>query len=74
MLDFLPKYYYKPILEKVKETYLINAQVEYVPGFDIESAVTLIIEADSEESADKARFGFIDKGMWNLEKVEDEDK
>jgi len=62
----LPKYYYKPILEKIKEAYLENAQKEYEPGFDIESNVRLVIEADTEELADLSRYGFVDIRMWEL--------
>jgi hypothetical protein len=63
----LPKFYYKPILEKVKELYLENAKKEYNPGFDIESNVRLVIEADTEELADLSRYGFVDIRMWELE-------
>lgn len=67
MLEQLPKFYYKPILEKIKETYLENAKQEYVPGFDIESNVRLVIEADTQELADLSRYGFVDIRMWELE-------
>jgi hypothetical protein len=63
----LPKYIYKPILEKIKETYLENAKKEYEPGFDIESNVRLVIEADTEELADLSRYGFVDIRMWELD-------
>jgi hypothetical protein len=63
----LPKYYYKPILENVKNTYLENAKKEYDPGFDIESNVRLVIEADTEELADLSRYGFVDIRMWELD-------
>lgn len=63
----MPKFYYKPILEKIKETYLENAQKEYDPGFDIESNVRLVIEADTEELADLSRHGFVDIRMWELD-------
>ncbi len=65
----MPKYQYRPILEKVKETYLENAKTEYKPGLDIESNVRLVIEADSQELADLSRYGFVDIRMWEL--VED---
>jgi hypothetical protein len=65
----LPKYIYKPILEKVQEVYLENAKKEYVAGFDIESNVRIIIEADNEKLADLSRYGFLDIRMWEL--VED---
>ncbi len=65
----MPKYYYKPILETIKETYLENAKKEYNPGFDIESNIRLVIEADSQELADLSRYGFVDIRMWEL--VED---
>lgn len=62
----MPKYQYRPILEKVKETYLENAKTEYKPGLDIESNVRLVIEADSQELADLSRYGFVDIRMWEL--------
>ena len=62
----MPKFYYKPILEKVQEVYLENAKKEYFAGFDIESNVRLVIEADTEESADISRYGFVDIRMWEL--------
>lgn len=63
----MPKFYYKPILEKVQELYLQNAKKEYIPGFDIEENVRLVIEADTEELADLSRYGFVDISMWELE-------
>lgn len=67
----MPKYYYKPILEKVKESYLEHAQAEYAPDVDIESNVRLVVEADSEDISDQARYGIIDIRMWELDRVED---
>lgn len=67
----MPKYQYRPILEKVKETYFENAKVEYNPGVDIEAAVSLVIEAESEEKAKQVMYGFVDVRMWELV---DEDK
>ncbi len=63
----MPKYYYKPILEKIQEAYLENAQREYKPGFDIESNVRLVIEANTQELADVSRYGFVDIRMWELD-------
>ena len=63
----MPKYSYRPILEKIQEAYLENAQKEYEPGFDIESNVRLVIEADTEELADLSRYGFVDIRMWELD-------
>lgn len=65
----MPKYIYKPILEVVKQTYLEYAKKEYVPGFDIESNVRIVIEAESREAADLARMGFIDMRMWDLDQT-----
>lgn len=62
----MPKFYYKPILEKIQETYLENAKQEYKPGFDIESNVRIVIEADTQELADLSRYGFVDIRMWEL--------
>jgi hypothetical protein len=66
-VEQLPKYYYKPILDKIKEAYLENAKKEYDPGFNIESNVRLVIEADTEEMADLSRYGFVDIRMWELD-------
>ena len=63
------KYYYKPILEKIQEAYLENAKKEYDPGFDIESNVRLVIEAESDTDALNSMMGFVDIRMWEL--VED---
>ena len=65
----MPKFYYKPVLETIKETYLENANKEYNPGFDIESNIRLVIEADTQEKADLSRYGFVDIRMWQI--VED---
>ena len=62
----MPKFYYKPIFEKIQEAYLANAQKDYEPGFDVESNVRLVIEADTEELADLSRYGFVDIRMWEL--------
>ncbi len=62
----MAKYQYRPILEKIEEAYLENAKTEYKPGFDIESNVRLVIEADTEELADLSRYGFVDIRMWEL--------
>jgi hypothetical protein len=62
----LAKYQYRPILEKVEESYLENAKTEYKPGFDIESNIRLVIEADTQELADLSRYGFVDIRMWEL--------
>ena len=62
----MPKFYYKPILEKIQEAYLENAKKEYNPGFDIESNVRIVIEADTQDLADLSRYGFVDIRMWEL--------
>ena len=62
----MPKYIYKPILEPIKEAYLVNAEKAYEPGFDIESNVRLTIEADTQELADLSCYGFVDIRMWEL--------
>ena len=62
----MPKFYYKPILEKIQEAYLTNAKKEYEAGFDIESNVRLVIEADTQDLADLSRYGFVDISMWEL--------
>ncbi len=65
-MEQLPKFYYKPILEKIQEAYLVNAEKPYEPGFDIETNVRIVIEADTEELADLSRYGFVDIRMWEL--------
>jgi hypothetical protein len=65
----LLKYHYKPILEKIQEAYLENAKKEYDPGFNIESNVRLVIEAESDSDALNSMMGFVDIRMWEL--VED---
>ena len=62
----MPKFYYKPIFDKVQEAYLANAQKEYKPEFDIESNVRLVIEADNQELAYLSMYGFVDIRMWEL--------
>lgn len=62
----MPKFQYRPILEKIQESYLQNAKQEYKPGFDIESNIRLVIEADTQELADLSRYGFVDIRMWEL--------
>lgn len=63
----MPKYYYKPILEKVQDAYTENAKQDYKPGTDIESNVRLVVEADSQELSDNTIIGFVDIRMWELE-------
>lgn len=63
----MPKFIYKPIIEKIREVYLDNAGQEYNPGLDIESNVRLVIEADTQALADDSRIGFIDIRMWELD-------
>ena len=67
----MPKYIYKPILEKIQEAYLTNAGKAYEPKIDIESGVRVIIEAPTEQEALEASFGFVDFRMWELDKTED---
>ena len=67
----MPRFIYRPILEKVQEAYLYNAKTDFVTNVDIESDVELAIEANDELEADSARIGFIDKRMWVLDRIED---
>ncbi len=67
----MPKYYYKPVLDVIQEMYKKNAGSEFKPSIDIESNVRIVIDADSQETADTSRIGFIDIRMWELDKVED---
>jgi len=67
----LPKFIYRPILEKVQEAYLSNAKRDFETNVDIESKVELVIESNTESEADSARIGFIDKRMWVLDRIED---
>ncbi len=70
-MEQLPKYYYKPILSVIEEMYEKNAGTKLNSGIDIETSVRIVIEADSQEVADKSRIGFIDIRMWELDRVED---
>ncbi len=70
-MEQLPKYYYKPVLDVIQEMYKKNAGSEFKPSIDIESNVRIVIDADSQETADTSRIGFIDIRMWELDKVED---
>jgi hypothetical protein len=70
-VEHLPKYYYKPIFEKVQEAYLANAKKDYEPGIYIESNVDIVVNADSEEHANMICYGFIDIGMWKLYQIKD---
>lgn len=70
-MEHLPKYYYKPIFEKVQEAYLANAKKDYEPGIYIESNVDIVVNADSEEHANMICYGFIDIGMWKLYQIKD---
>ena len=65
----MPKYYYKPILEKIQEAYLANANKEYSPGVDVESNVILIVNAESEDQAQQVCYGFVDVRMWQLDQT-----
>jgi hypothetical protein len=65
----LNKYYYKPVLKVIEETYLQNASREYQTSIDIESDVRLVINANTPEDAHEAMVGFVDVRMWEL--VED---
>lgn len=67
----MPKFVYRPILEKVQEAYLSNAKRDFETNVDIESKVELVIEASWESEADSARIGFIDKRMWILDRIDD---
>ena len=67
----MPKYYYKPVVALINEQYKANSGVEFNPAIDIESNVRLVVEADTQEVADKSRIGYLDIRMWELDKVED---
>jgi hypothetical protein len=67
----LPKYIYKPIIEKVKEIYLENARTDFQPAIDLSENVRLVVEADSEADAKTARIGITDIRMWELESTEE---
>lgn len=62
----MPKYYYKPVVALINEQYKVNAGVEFNPAIDIESNVRLVVEADTQEVADKSRIGYLDIRMWEL--------
>lgn len=65
----MPKFYYKPILEKIQEVYLVNAEEECKPRFDIEANIRIVIEAESESDALGSMTGFVDVRMWELEET-----
>lgn len=67
----MPKYYYKPILSVVEETYLENAQKEYTAAINIEENVRMVVESDTEDDGYQALYGFVDIRMWEIDKVED---
>ena len=67
----MPKYYYKPIVSLINEVYQENAGVEFKPAIDIENNVRVVVEADTQDDADKSRIGYLDIRMWELDKVED---
>lgn len=67
----MSKYYYKPILSIVEETYLENAKKEYTSEINIEENVRIAVEAPTQEAAFAAMYGFLDIRMWELDKVED---
>ena len=67
----MSKYYYKPILSVVKETYFENAQKEYTAEINIEENARMVVEAPTQEAAFAAMYGFVDIRMWELEKFED---
>ena len=48
-----------------------NAGTKLNSGIDIEASVRVVVEADSQEIADKSRIGFIDIRMWELDRFED---
>jgi hypothetical protein len=67
----LPKYYYKPILSVVEESYLENAQKPYTAAINIQENVRMVVESETENEGFEAMYGFIDVRMWELDRVED---
>jgi hypothetical protein len=70
-VEQLPKYIYKPVMEKIEEVYLENAKTEFKSAVDLSLNVRLVVEADSEEDSKSARVGITDIRMWELESTEE---
>lgn len=65
----MTKFYYRPILDKVKEIYLENAGSEFMVDA-VDFNALLVVEADSADMADKIRTGITDITMWELDHEE----
>jgi hypothetical protein len=66
----MAKYYYKPIKDVVLESYKSNSGSELSAPSNFDEKVVLIVEADSEEIAEKIRIGITDIRMWENFKSE----
>jgi hypothetical protein len=67
---YLPKYYYKPIVEKVEEIYFENAKKDFFQNGRFDLNATVVVEAENEDEALKIRMGITDIRMWVLDHVE----
>ena len=62
------KFHYKPIISKVEESYTEHTKLniyEALGNIDFSKA-TLMVEAETQEEADKIRMGMTDIRMWEL--------
>lgn len=69
-MAYLPKYYYKPIVEKVEEIYFENAKKDFFQNGRFDLNATVVVEAENEDEALKIRMGITDIRMWVLDHVE----
>jgi hypothetical protein len=67
----LPKYYYKPIVDKVEEIYLQNAKKPFFENGKYDLTITVVVEAKSEEESLQMRKGVTDIRMWELDHIEE---
>ncbi len=69
----MPKYIYTVLLDVMEKTYLDNAKEEFFKTDEARNAFNaeLVINADSEESADQIRIGMTDTRMWELNRIEE---
>jgi len=67
----LPKYYYKPIIEKVEEIYLQNAKKPFFENGNYDLNIAIVVDAQSEEESLQMRIGVTDIRMWELDYIEE---
>ena len=67
----MPKYYYKPIVDKVEEIYLQNAKKSFFENGKYDLNIVVVVEANSEEESLEMRKGVTDIRMWELDHTEE---